>query len=291
MVTMDTDLIIFEENLTLEGLKHLQEQASTWPTRALNKPEYELVYSEHQRMKKLRQLVTKKKTELINEEKVNFENAKKKIDNDYITVMAFLEPIENKLALARELWDAEIAAYKEKEAREEADRQRKEQERQQFLRDWIHAHEENQLFDERKKLEREKAVLEAEKQKIQCLNFDDALEDAQEFIGFYDEARKEFIDSAILIAESDSQKRENDEVNPCSISFPKGTTGDMVYPDRKKNINVEIVRIESIKSKVSRILNDLYFETHAGFKNDKVQFHILNFIDQVKNFIENFPED
>lgn len=271
------DLIIFEENLTLEGLKNLQAQAETWPTRASDKSEYELVYSEHQRMKKLRQLVTKKKTELINEEKVNFENVKKKIDNDYITVMAFLEPIENKLANARELWDAEIAAYKEKEAREEAEKQRREHERQQYINDWFAAHEENARID------KEKAEGELRQIKT-CLNFDDAWLDAQEFL---------------------ESTREELPVKPQSIKTElPGLTGNMVYPDSRTRTKLidpdkkpigdmmsERSRVENIKRNAISLLNTMVSEISIEFKSDEIQNHVLNFITQIKRFIEFFPEN
>lgn len=288
---MTTDLIIFEENLTIEGLKNLQAQAETWPTRARDKSEYELVYSEHQRMKKLRQLVTKKKTELIKDEKISFENIKKKIDNDYITVMAFLEPIENKLAKARELWDAEIAAYKEKEAREEAEKQRREHERQQYINDWFAAHEEN-ARREKEIAHREKQAAEGELKQIkECLSFDDAWLDAQEFLESTREERRKFVEEL--------------PVKPQSIKTElPGLTGNMVYPDSRTRTKLidpykkpicdtmsERSRVENIKRNAASLLNTMVSETSVEFKSDEIQNHVLNFITQIKRFIEFFPED
>ena len=127
-------LIIFEENMTAAGLEKIQAEALNWPKVAETKQQYDQIYSDHQRFKRLRLAVTKKKTELTKTEKQKFESEKTRINVDYDFVMSVLAPLEKQLADSRQEWGNRIKAEAEEKAKIEADRQKAEWERQENIR-------------------------------------------------------------------------------------------------------------------------------------------------------------
>lgn len=156
-------LIIFEENLTAAGLEQISAEAKTWPATAKTKEEYDLIYSEHQRFKRLRLAVTKKKDELTKSEKQKFEAEKNRISRDYDFVMGILAPLEKRLADSRQEWDDRKKRELEEKARIEAEKQKEEFERQQLIRDHAQAIMENVAFDEEKRRVEKLAKEEAER--------------------------------------------------------------------------------------------------------------------------------
>ncbi|MEJ2043665.1 MAG: hypothetical protein P8X74_03790 [Reinekea sp.] len=164
---MEKNLIIFEENLTADGLAKIQEEAKNLPAEATDKESYKLVYDQHQRFKRLHVAVRKKADELIAQHKSTFESEKADIEKSLGYVLGIIEPIRDKLGTARKKYDAEEKARKEAAAAEEAKKQQEEFERQQKIRDEIDAHEENRLFDERRQIEEEKAELAEQKRQLE----------------------------------------------------------------------------------------------------------------------------
>ena len=185
------ELTIFEENLTADGLAKIEEESKTWPTVASNKQDYDLIYEQHQRCKRLRIACNKKADELIKEEKLKFEGSKTKIKLDLDFVMAVLRPLEKQLLEARTEWDNAIETKKKEKADALALEQKIEFERQEAEREKIRLaqkEEADQLEAEadrlktqddgikvsKDKLNRERKEFEIEKGR---LNFDEAWED------------------------------------------------------------------------------------------------------------------
>lgn len=164
------EIIIFEENLTAAGLQKIQAESKNWPAVAETKEQYDLIYSEHQRFKRLRLAVTKKQKELTQTEKQKFENEKNRINKDYDFVMSVLSPLEKQLADSRKDWDERKKAEAEEKAKIEAEKQRLEFERQekireeqQIVRDHEQGLKENAEFDREKQRREDLARIEAER--------------------------------------------------------------------------------------------------------------------------------
>lgn len=177
------DLIIFEENLTLEGLERIKQEAEQYPVTADTKESYKTVYDQHQRFKRLHVAVRKKAEDLIKSAKSDFEAERDKINADLKFVLDVIEPIRDKLETARTDYEATEKAEKERLAREEAERQQAELKRQQEEQARLEAErlaeqkrieaeqeaERKRLADEAAKVEAEKAALAYEMKKFQYL--------------------------------------------------------------------------------------------------------------------------
>lgn len=156
-----TELIIFEENLTAGGLDKIIEESKTWPITASNKADYDLVYKEHQRFKRLELACRKKATDLEGEEKSRSRKYIAKIRKDLEFVQGILKPLILQLGDSRQRYDDETEAYKMNAAIDMAVAQEKEFKRQEMIRLHVQALDEDALFDHRKKL-----AAKAEKQRI-----------------------------------------------------------------------------------------------------------------------------
>lgn len=173
-----TQLIQFDPEVTPEALAILQEQAKTFPVKIENEKQYKEIYDNHQKVKKIRFAVDKKKDELIKTEKKHFESNKLKILEEQRIIMLVLTPIETQLLETRTEWEEEKERIKQEKAEVEAEKQRLEFERQQLIRDEIEAWKMNEEFDRLKKedearrvedarLKKEKEKSEVEKQQLE----------------------------------------------------------------------------------------------------------------------------
>jgi hypothetical protein len=130
----DDALIIFEENLTADGLDAIIEESKTWPTVAHTPDQYKIVYDEHQRFKRLSLAIRKRAKEYHEEAKSIFTDRKEKIDNDMKFVLGKINPLILKLGNSRQRYDDETEAYKIQAAMIEAERQEAEFKRQELIR-------------------------------------------------------------------------------------------------------------------------------------------------------------
>jgi hypothetical protein len=216
-----SDLIIFEENLTAEGLELILEESKTWPVVAHTPDQYKIVYDEHQRFKRLSLAIRKRAKEYDNEAKKIFTERKDKINNDMEFVLGIINPLITRLGDSRQRYDDETEAYKIQAAMIEAERQEAEFKRQEliratqrrlqeekdeddalkadYLRDeivaWTEYEREKQrlkdqeLADEKARLERERYEFECEKTRLDT-------NEAWEFIEKYHADKREASEKA-----------------------------------------------------------------------------------------------
>ena len=163
------ELTIFEENLTADGLAKIEEEAKTWPAVASNKQDYDLIYEQHQRFKRLRIACTKKASELIKIERESFKKSESKIKHDLAFVMRILVPLEHQLLEARTEWDNAIETKKKEKADALALEQKIEFERQEAEREIIRLaqkEEADRLKAEADRLKTQDDAIKASKEKL-----------------------------------------------------------------------------------------------------------------------------
>lgn len=309
-MTQNNDLIIFEENLTAEGLKKIAEEAKNFPTVAETKEDYNLVLEHHKRFKRLHVAVRGRADELIKIKKTDFQLAKTKISNDLNIVLGIIEPIRDNLALARENWDDKIKEEKRKKAKIEAKRQQEEMERQQKIQDEFYAYDMNKLFDDKAALKAQQEKLDREKYEFECeksrLSFDDAWLEAEE--------------SEITLTECDQQHEiEKENYEPITGGFdPFGIDGLPVAGDEdltasyKKDVQRPFVdddlpiapdlqkvadkmdkqgdRLKKLIISTKNLCFDVESELMTGFESQKITDHLYTFNQQLISFIDHFPE-
>lgn len=221
-------IIIFEENLTLEGLQRLKQEAENYPVKADTKETYKLVYEQHQRFKRLHVAVRKKAEDLIKTAKSDFEAERDKINADLQFVLDVIEPIRDKLETARTDYEAAEKEEKERLAREEAERQQAELKRQQEEQARLEAErlaeqeaERQRIADEAAKIEAEKTKLERERYEFECeksrLDFDAAWDEAYPGKGLQNTGFSWDDEQADPLADIDSlsnEYKENSHIKP-----------------------------------------------------------------------------
>jgi hypothetical protein len=169
--TTDTDLSIFVENLTEKQLEVIQAEINTLPE-VTDKKTYDLTFSMHQVVKKIRQLTKKSVTTKIKTWKAEFAKKKEDLEKDQAKFMEVLEPMEKQLSDAREWWDMLVEAYKMNIAFDQAKADQLEQERQQLIRDEFEAHDMNALHDQKVEQDKKDAELKAEQDRLDRLAYE-----------------------------------------------------------------------------------------------------------------------
>jgi len=209
-------ITLFESSVSATALTDIQEHVKLLPEVITNKAEFDTIYKNYQNVRKLRIALDKDSKEKVKIAKGAFTDLKNRIQGEEQRILNILEPIEARLLGRRHAWETKQKEIAEKKAIDLAAEQEKEFNRQQIIRDYDGAWEDNLAFDqkiiddaervktyeaqaktearlneERLKFEQEKLLFEKNKNRI---DFDPAWDEAhfgEFFVGIIKDVKEE----------------------------------------------------------------------------------------------------
>lgn len=293
---MENQLITFTPEVTPEALKLIQEQTAELPAVIETKKEYDQVYSAYQNIRKIRIAVDKRKSELQKFEKVKFEKIKKKISLVATSIYDILSPIELKLLASRTDWENKIEEKRIIKSEAAAELQRLEFERQDLIRQHTRALEDNENFNEMRKIviETRKLAIESDKLKKEReqfeieknrLSFDDALVEAYPPPLIEDQTKLTPYLEEILIATEEEVEEKYGAVHKGGIIIKKGCSVPATTSAENEIATYIIGSYEHLVGSSKTYRDKLVSHLVRGFDNPKTTTQTATLKDAVINYI------